>query len=336
MSQEITNPEAISGNARLLISRWRREALKTEKFENVDQAVAIIADPVVQPLPIISLICANYETYMMNGQRRPTIHRELVWTDRGLRKGGVLLHEEIPYRLNELQIVSQRPVNHLVVLIDLGMAETLFSPLNPRTMELAGASIEADIDETINDNAVTMQTLINSGLHNDQVAVQVKRLTHLVPDDFYQEWDSWNQLLRQNLTQRNFLSGRINQDLVKDAAYYKYAWGLTSQEELYKRVIDQQYGLAAVIGDYLSYLYNLAFQGTLGSKADLIMLDPIPGPNNPAHGEFIAYNVDRPDGKNRQKTPILRPFNNLVLLSDPAVEVPYLNKSLETIMTELN
>jgi hypothetical protein len=336
MLLETQTPEAISEQARLLISRWRRESLKTERFEHADRVVEIIAKDVNQPLPVISLTCANYETYMMNGQRRPTLHRELIWTDRGLRKGYVLCHEEIPVRQNQLQTVCQRPINHLIILVDLGMAETLLSPLNPRVAELNGAGIQEDIDQILNHNAQMMQRLIDSGSQNAQVVTRVKRLTHLIPDSFYSQWKTWNQVLRQNLDKNHFLSGKIRRDLEKDAAYYRYAWGLTSQEELYKRVIDQQYGLTGVIGDWLHIFYNQVFNGCLSSKADLIMLDTIPGPSNPAHGEFITYNADRPDGVIRPKTPIIRPFHNLVLLSDPAVIPPYINKPINQLIEEAN
>lgn len=338
---EIPNQEIIKTNAGLLLKRWQRESLPTEKFEYPETAVELMVDSHHQPLSLISLMCANYETYKINGRKYPTLHRELIWHERGLRRGYVICHEEIPYRLVELQKATQKPINHLIVLVDQGMAETLFTPLNPRTQELNGVPLAEDIDQCLDQNTETIQKLLRHGLeaagNSRQISTNVVRLTRLATKEFYDQWNNWNQLLRQSISQTNHAwGGMIRRDLTKDARYYAETWGLETQEALYKRVIDQQYGLTAVIGDQLHLLHNSVFNQSLTSKSDLILLDAIPGPANPAHSEFIAYNLDRPGGGGRLKTPILRPFYNLVLFSDPAIEPTYLNKSLEQMIEEAN
>jgi len=261
----------------------------------------------------------------------------------GLRKGYVLCHEEIPYRLRELHQASQKPIDHLVILVDLGMADPLFTDLNPRVDELPpDISLEDDIDQTLTRNTSTIHQLVTHGINaqddsTSMITSKTIRLTQLVNADFIQAWEEWNQLLKNCLKlQNNTWAGHIRRNLKKDAVYYQYAWGIDSEETLQKRVIDQAYGLTAVIGDWLPFLHNQAFNLHLESKQDLVMLDTIPGPKNPAHTEFIAYNADYPNGDERHKTPILRPFHNLVLLSDPAIKVPYLEKNMDTMIEEAN
>lgn len=337
---EIPQAEIIRQQSKLLLGRWQSEALPLEKFEYPELAVQLMAENLHSPLPLISLICANYETYKINGRRRPTLHREMIWQDRGLRRGYVLCHEEIPYRLSELQITCYRPINHLIVLVDLGMAETLFSDLNPKTAELSGTTIEEDINLTLNSNAQTIQALIDHGLkqkNQPNVNTKVIRLTQIAPPEFYQHWDYWNQLLRESISKlNNPWGGMIRRDLEKDARYYAETWGLETQEALYKRVIDQQYGLTGVIGAWIHQFHNSIYCQGLENKSKLILLDTIPGPDNPAHTEFMAYNLDAPVGYERQKTPILRPLYNLVLLSNPAIQPAYLNKSLDCMIEEAN
>src|SRR3989344_4780855 len=96
---EMPNQEIIKTNAGLLLKRWQRETLPTEKFEYPEAAIELMADNHDQPLSLISLMCANYETYKINGRKYPTLHRELIWHERGLRRGYVICHEEIPHRL---------------------------------------------------------------------------------------------------------------------------------------------------------------------------------------------------------------------------------------------
>ncbi|PIU74758.1 MAG: hypothetical protein COS76_04400 [Candidatus Portnoybacteria bacterium CG06_land_8_20_14_3_00_39_12] len=342
---EIPNPEIIREQAALLLKRWQTEALPAEKTEHLIQAVKVITDASQDntAIPIISPICANYETLRIGGKRRPTIHSDLVWNWTGhslsLRKGYLLCHEEIPHRLSKLQKISGQTVNYLVVLVDYGMAETLFGPLNPDYYRLPqNKSIQQHIDETLENNVATIQTLINHGLANEQVKVTVAKLSQLVSGtNFESDWSNWNQKLRSLLkTPNNHWGGLIRREIKKERRYYEYAWGLTTEEQLFQRVIDQQYGLVAIFADWLHQFHNSVYSQGLKDKGSLLLLDTIPGPDNPAHSEFQAYNLDYPDGTERVKTPILRPFHNLVLLSDPAVSAPYLNKSLEQIMAEVN
>lgn len=335
---EKSQPEIIHQRVCQLIDNWQQQAMPKEKFEYPLKAVDILTQDKDQSIPIISMICANYETFTSNGKKRPTLHNEMVWTDRGLRKGYVLCHEEIPARLLQLQQTSQRSINHLIVLVDQGMADTLYTDLNPRVAQLDNISIGEDINETLDQNSQTIQALLNDSLNpHPHIQTIVKRLTQIVSKDFFTHWSFWNQQLRACILEsNNRWAGRIRKDLTKDARYYKEVWGLNDQPTLEKRVIDQQYGLTAVIGDWLHLMHNSVFQQSLESKSDLILLDTIPGPDNPAHSEFIAYNADAPDGTFRDKTPILRPFYNLVLLSDSAIEVPYLDKSLDDMQNEAN
>lgn len=340
---EKPHPEIIRIQTEALLNHWQAEALPSEKFEHLKQAVELIAKADGQPLPIISPICANYETLKIEGKRRPTIHSDLVWNWTGhslsLRKGYLLCHEEIPQRLKELNQVANIPINYLVVLVDYGMAETLFGPLNPDYHRLPqNKSIQQHINETLENNVSSIQTLINNGLTNDQVKVTVARLSQLVNGtNFESDWLNWNQKLRSLLgTANNHWAGLIRKEIKKEGAYYRYAWGYTTDEQIQERVINQQYGLVAVFSEWLHRLHNQVYRQNLKDKDSLIMLDTIPGPNNPAHSEFQAYNLPYPDGQTRVPTPILRPFHNLVLLSDPAVSVPYLSKSMEQMIEEAN
>lgn len=327
-------------NVNQLISSWQQEALATEKFEGLELAINVVTDSMEkgQAIPIISPICANYETIKIDDKRRPQIHNDMIWNERGLRRGYLLCHEEIPHWLKQLQQVSGQPINYLVVLVDYGMAETLFGPLNPDYDRLLkGATIQQYIDEVLNQNVATVQSLINHGLNgNEKVSVTVSRLSKLaINTDFDNLWHGWNQKLRALLgVPNNHWAGLIRREVKKENSYYRYAWGFTTEEQILQRVLDQQYGLVAAYGEWLPQLHNQVYSQNLPDKGSLLMLDTIPGPNNPAHSEFQAYNLPYPDGQRRTQTPILRPFHNLVLLSDPAIEVPYLNKYLDQIKEE--
>ena len=343
MSQEAMQvKEDIAVDIQRLLSCWQQEALVTEKTENLDNAIKIIIDASQnnKVIPIISPICANYETIKLDGKRRPQIHNDMVWSDRGLRRGYLLCHEEIPHRLKQLQQISGQPLNYLVVLVDYGMAETLFGPLNlDYDLLPQGTTIQQYIDEVLNENVAKVKYLINHGLNgNDKIQVTVSRLSKLAANtDFDNEWLAWNQKLRALLeVQNNQWAGLIRREVKKEGNYYRYAWGYTTDEQIQNRVIDQQYGLVATFGEWLHQLHNQVYSQNLQDKGSLIMLDTIPGPNNPAHSEFQAYNLPYPDGQKRALTPILRPFHNLVLLSDPAIEAPYLNKTLSQIKDEAN
>ena len=123
----------------------------------------------------------------------------------------------------------------------------------------------------------------------------------------------------------------------KDGRYLKDAWGMTDKLQVVTRVVDENFGLTSAIGDNLHEMMNALFATDLQDKGEVVMLDSIPGPQNPGHKEFYAYNLDHPEeGIHRPKTPILRPFHNLVLLSDFAREVPYLGKSSDVMMREAN
>lgn len=346
MNHEKISAEAVTENVQQLMSRWQQEALPTEKAKYLSQAVKVIttASQNNTAIPIISPICANYETIRIQGKRRPTIHSEMIWHDRGLthcglRRGYLLCHEEIPHRLKQLQQISDQPINYLVVLVDYGMAETLFSQLNPDCDHLPPSkTIQQHIDETLEKNVATIQALITHDLSENKINVTVSRLSKLVANtNFETEWQAWNQNLRSLLlTPNNRWAGSIRREVKKEGKYYRYAWGYTTDEQILQRIIDQQYGLVAVFADWLHQLHNFVYSQSLKDKGSLLMLDTIPGPNNPAHSEFQAYNLAYPDGQIRIPTPILRPFHNLVLLSDPAIEVPYLNKSLDQIVKEAN
>jgi len=327
------------------MSRWQQEALPTEKAKYLSQAVKVIttASQNNTAIPIISPICANYETVRIGTQRRPTIHKDLIWQWSNnsllLRKGYLLCHEEIPFRLNQLNQLTGLPINYLVVLVDYGMAETLFGPLNPDFNRLpVGKSISQHIDEVLENNVSQIKTFIHHGVHNDQIKITVARLSQLVNGtDFDSDWLNWNQKLRSLLnTPNNRWAGAIRREIVKESKYYRYAWGYTTDEQILQRVVDQQYSLVAVFADWLHRLHNSVYSQSLKDKGSLLMLDTIPGPNNPAHSEFQAYNLPYPNGQTRVPTPILRPFHNLVLLSDPAVSVPYLYKSMEQMIEEAN
>lgn len=324
-----------------LILSWQQEALSTEISEVPELAIKVVTDSVEkgQALPIISPICANYETIRIGDKRRPQIHSDLIWNDRGLRRGYLLCHEEIPHRLKQLKQVSGQPINYLVVVVDYGMAETLFTQLNPDYGRLPeNVTIEQYIDNVLDDNTAQIKGLVTHGLADDQIKVTVARLSKLVNGtDFDKHWQGWNQNLRVlQEVPNNRWGGLIRREIKKEGNYYRYAWGYTTDEQILERVVDQQYGLVATFGEWLHQLHNQVYGQNLPDKGSLLMLDTIPGPNNPAHSEFQAYNLPYPDGQKRAQTPILRPFHNLVLLSDPAVEVPYLNKPLGQISEEAN
>lgn len=341
---------------RCLLDTWGKQAPSTENFEYVELAVEklVTAARTGKPVAIISPICANYETLRIHGKRHPTVHKEMILTDKGLRRGYVLLHEEIPYRLRELSNLGI-PIEYLIILVDYGMSKQLFSHLNPDSSGRTEEELREYIDQVVGDNVQTIRKLVTHGVASlnweaeNQPQIEVRRLTELVTQlreslnfNFSDYWQSWNQLLRElygNNTQNNRWASLIREAIKRDGRYLQEAWGITDPEEIKQRVIEDNFGLTAAFADCLHSFHNIVFAAQphhpqLHHKGDVIILDTIPGPSNPGHKEFHAYNLYHTDGTRRPPTPILRPFWNLVLLSHHAVEVPYLGKSLEKMRSE--
>ncbi len=336
-----------------VIQRWQKESLSKERFEYPDQAVRILTQAAESgiPAPLVSPICANYETYQIDGVRRPTVHNEMVWDSSGygLRRGYVLLHEELPSRLLDLNLLGI-PFNLGIVLVDVGMSEQLFSPLNLDHRGRSAEELKEHIRLTTCRNVETITNLLSHGLSQRSfngdipMSTKVVKLTDIVAhpeskvqvDGFYHHWDWWNSQLRGIMAEGdNRWAGLLRTTVEADGSWLQYAWGgYTTREEIIQRVVDENFGLVAATGDHLQDFSNTLFGTKLTHKGDVVMLDTIPGPLNPGHKEFYAYNLDYPDGGSRPRTSILRPFHNLVLLSDGAVKVPYLGKSLETIADE--
>jgi|GEM_PF-6600524 len=338
------NPENpnIENSVKTLFNKWGRESLPSERNENVNIAVEIVLNCLTrrEPIPIFSPICANYETYYIDGKPRPALHNEMVWTDRGLRRGYVLLHEEIPLRLEELVSTAGGGINYLMVLVDVGMAPTLFSPQNFDYEKLPeGVSIEQYIEHMLNLNITQIKKLLAHGIQvrgiSDRVKIDVRKLSEIIDENFLNHWNSWNDFIYSCLASEEGdlkLRGIIDSVLRNQYAYYRNVWGL-DEEGVKTRIVEQCFGLTAAIGDYIPFFYS----GCYGVPfQQVIMLDTIPGPKNPAHEEFMMYNYPSltPDGRKRFNLPILRPFRNLVLLSQPAVPIP--GKSLDEMIEEVN
>jgi len=326
-----------------LFSKWGKEALPLEKSENVNRAVEIVLSCVAsgKPIPIVSPICANYETYYIGGKPRPCLHNEMVWTDRGLRRGYVLLHEEIPWRLEQLAFTAGVGINYLMILVDIGMAPTLFGPQNFDYDRIPkGLSIDQHIERMLESNVKKIKELLAHGIEvrgiSDRVKIAVRRLTRIIDQNFLNHWNSWNNFIYSCLASEEGdlkLRRIIDSVMRNQSAYYRNVWGL-DKEGVEKRIIEQCFGLTAAVGDYFPFFYGSCYEGP---SQEVIMLDTIPGPKNPAHEEFIMYNYPptKPDGSPRLCLPILRPFLNLVLLSQPAVSIPG-GKSLEEMIDEAN
>ncbi|OGY21414.1 MAG: hypothetical protein A3A65_00065 [Candidatus Chisholmbacteria bacterium RIFCSPLOWO2_01_FULL_49_14] len=338
-----------------VLNRWQFESLKSERFEYQDVATLQLSKARLtgQAVNIVTPICGNYETFRISGKRCPTIHTDLVWSDKGLRRGYVLLHEEIPHRLTELCRLGI-PIHYALVLIDLGVSDQLLSDQNPDPAMAKLNSLQARrqyLQEMLNLNVSTMRSLLTHGLeqHGNSgstlLDVSVEKLTNLVGrmrvngnQNLLEYWNGWNHRLRGTLIDpESHWGGLMRRAIDKDGRYLKDAWGMTDKLQVVTRVVDENFGLTSAIGDNLHEMMNALFATDLQDKGEVVMLDSIPGPQNPGHKEFYAYNLDHPEeGIHRPKTPILRPFHNLVLLSDFAREVPYLGKSSDVMMREAN
>lgn len=324
-----------------LINSWEAQSLDSERFEYKKVAARMIAEAMITgvPLALMSPICLNYETYRIRGQRRPTIHEDLIWTRdyRHLRKGYVLLHEEIPYRLSELNLLGVS-INYLLVAVDLGMSEQLYTALNPSVQFVPVDELHAHIDNVANSNVATMAKLLNHGLQqqtiNLGIPIQVKvlRLTTLVKSmkqmygyDFISEWGRWNEALRRIVnTGNNRWGALIREAIRKDGCYLCEAWGYTTEDQVIERVVDENFGLTAAFAEAVHLFCACVYSCDIERRSQVVMLDTIPGPQNPGHKEFFAYNLAYPDGGERDVMGVLRPFHNLVLLSDIACKVPSL------------
>lgn len=245
-------------------------------------------------------------------------------------------------------------MNLLVVIVDLGMSNQLLTDQNPDFEMMRITEHEerkAHVESTVRKNRDSMLALLNHGLMcrnqlpTAQTNLVVEQLSDLVQltgshagQQFDEHWTSWNHRLRRiSQDDHNSWGGLIRRAIDKDGRYLQEAWGMSNHDDIVRRVIDENFGLAAAFGEWLHILVNTAFGTELQHKGEVIILDTIPGPQNPGHKEFYAYNLDNPETHHaRPKTPILRPFHNLVLLSSPAREVPYLQKSLGTMMSEAN
>ncbi|MBI4136891.1 hypothetical protein HY469_02405 [Candidatus Roizmanbacteria bacterium] len=336
-----------------LLHVWQEQSLPTERYEYVEGAASLLAQACYtgQPLTIVSPLCANYETMRIAGKKHPTLHPDMVWHDRGLRKGYVLLHEEIPARLAELNRAGI-PLNYLIVIVDLGMNAVISSDNNPDLVGLPADDRKARISSIVSENAQTAASLVAHGLSQQDMDpaitlnTAVHRLSSLVSpahhstnNGFVSLWNDWNGTLRGLIDKpNNRWGGLIREALEKDGRYFREAWGMETDEEILKWVVDCNFGLTAAVGDALPQFANSVYGHTtrVPNKGSVLLLDTIPGPHNPGHREFFAYNLDHPYGQERPRTPVVRPFHNLVLLSDPAREVPYLPKSLEEMQDEAN
>lgn len=359
VTDQLVRPEQeVRGLIGALVSQWRKEGLRTENFEHPDAAVELLTQAAlsvdketVQPAAIVSPLCTNYETYRLDGQRYPTIHNEMIWqSNYGLRRGFLLLHEELPTRLAQLNAIGV-PLQQVIVLVDEGMGDQLFTDRNPLAKGRNQDELRSHIDTIVEQNAADVATMIQHGLQQKTIDprvtldVSVIRLSELIRImkgndanlDFQDHWQRWTTILKELFSApNNRWAGLMRDEMRKDRRYITEVWGKVTETQLEKRIIDQSFALVATVAEYLHHFHNNTYQGNLQNKDQVVLLDLIPGPRNPAHREFEGYNLPYTDGKNRPQTPILRPFHNLALTSEPAVPVPYLGKDLDTLQEEAN
>lgn len=327
---------------------------KTEKSVAVPLAVRNFEDAAKTrcPVRVVSLTCANYETLPIKGKKVPVLHEELVWNDGDLRRGYVAAREEIPEVLRRLQ-QCKVPLRHSIVLVDLGMADQLWGERAQVFHSLSEGQIKLTLEKTVDDNVATLHSLVKTGLADrnlDPDIVRVVRLSAVLGGlnesgiDFEGVWNSITQAMHTMIeVPNNHVAGLLRQALKKDAAYLRYAWGMNDQDEIKTRVVDQTFALTAAIGYLLPEIEATVWDDAPVSRDQLVMLDTIPGPDNPGHTEFRMYNLPVP-GINRndmydskgdfRRVPILRPLANRVLFSQPAVESPLINKTLDQMADE--
>lgn len=331
-------------------------APKTEKSVAVPLAVRNFEDAARTGCParIVSLTCANYETLLVKGKKVPVLHKELVWNDGGLRGGYVAAKEEIPEVLNRIQQCNI-PLRHSIVLVDLGMADQLWGERAQEFHDLDENQIKLTLKNTVSDNVATLHSLVKTGMADrnlDPDVVRVVRLSAVLGGlkesgiDLEGVWNSIAQAMHAMIeVPNNHVAGLLRQGLKKDAAYLRYAWGMNDQDEIKTRVVDQTFALTAAIGYLLPKIEATVWDDAPVSRDQLVMLDTIPGPDNPGHTEFRMYNLPVPgisendmyDSKGDfRKVPILRPLANRVLFSQPAVESPLINKTLGQMIKEAN
>ena len=338
------------------ISNLISYAPKTEKSVAVPLAVRNFEDATRsgETARVISLTCANYETFLVGGKKIPVLHKELVWNGGNLRGGYVAAKEEIPEVLKRIQQCDV-PLRHSIVLVDLGMADQLWGEKAQGFHGLDEGQIKLTLENTINDNVFTLHSLVKTGLADrnlDPDVVRVVRLSAVLDGlkesgvDFENFWDSIAQAMHSMIdVPHNHVAGLLRQALKKDAPYLRYAWGINNQDEIEKRVVDQTFALTAAIGYLLPEIEATVWGDTPVPRDKLIMLDTIPGPDNPGHTEFKMYNLTVPgiEGRdlynslgNLRVVPILRPLANRVLFSQQAKEAPITGKTLEQMAREAN
>lgn len=336
-----------------ILTQWQENALPNERgsFEYITLAAELftMAKLTGIPVPIISPTCLNYETINDNGRRRPMIKKEMVWAwdYQHLLKGYVLLHEEIPYLLAMLNHAGV-PIKYGLIAVDIGMSQSLFTDANPDSEGRTPQELQMYIESIVIDNVDTMTMLLNDGLEKQGLntgvhfEAKVVRLSEIVENlemsrgpNFMDAWSMWNSTLRSILDRQNDRwAGTLRRAVEQDGRYLRELWGFTEDEQVFQRVLDENFGLAAVIADFLHQFANEMFGLGLEHKGQIVMLDTIPGPGTPGYTEFGTYNWRHPLGEVRPPTPILRPCHNQVLFSKVAVEVPFLPKPLETMIVE--
>lgn len=321
-----------------------------EKSEHIDIAATVLetARRTGKPARIISLTCANYETLEADGVGKvPILHKELIWNERGLRRGYVAAREELPAVL-EVMAKNYIPIRHSVVLVDYGMTPQLWGKTAQKYLGLDETQIKNGINNTVDSNVNTLRKLERHGLANrgvDADVVRAVRLTEVAKSlekhgvDFGGYWAAVTQAMYGLVNEPNHpVAGLIRRALKKDAPYLRQAWGMTSDQEIRTRVIDQTFALTAAVAHLLPEVEATIWDDEPVSRNELIMLDTIPGPANLGHTEFRMYNTHLTEitGEPLPPIPIIRPLKNTVLFSQPAVESSITGKTLEQMAREAN
>jgi hypothetical protein len=310
-----------------------RSWLKTIRKNSVEPDEGFSCDVVEQAIQtnqrarVVSLLCANYEGQVITqdfvlGEKRtkrmPLATRHDPF--RGIRRGFMALCEEVPAVLAfTKQYVG---FEWTPVLVDLG--SMALPPFNSENLSL---ELPSWLNEDLEENRAIMEGLLSIGWENYSLPGSPPKVTRL--SEMAQEiglatmlgevCESIRWTYQKN---RNSPLGHIIHAAFREnKGYMPHHWAIIDQETILAYTLFNFFALTKTVGLALPKLVSAISGRKVESRADLILLDVIPGPANKGHKEFYMYNWNQ-----EKLLSIIRPVHNTVLFSEPAISSPWVKK----------